>query len=80
MDRRYYGSELLSAKSKEEMFTPYKSSFAYGLYVDDCGNYYCDAAFYRFNARIVFAQDQSKVFIAFSNYYAVKSESCKQKP
>ena len=62
------GSELLSAKSKEEMFTPYKSSFAYGLYVDDCGNYYCDAAFYRFNARIVFAQDQSKVFIAFSNY------------
>mgnify|MGYP006982968929 FL=1 len=50
------------------MFTPYKSSFAYGLYVDDCGNYYCDAAFYRFNARIVFAQDQSKVFIAFSNY------------
>ena len=62
------GDQFLSVESKEEMFTPYKSGFAYGLYVDDCGNYYCNASFYRFNARILFTQDQSRVFIAFSNY------------
>lgn len=62
------GNQLLSVDSKEEMFTPYKSKFAYGLYVDEYGNYYNNASFYRFNARILFAQDQSKVFVAFSNY------------
>lgn len=62
------GNQFLTTESKEEMFTPYKSRFAYGLYVDEYGNYYNDAAFYRFNARILFAQDQSKVFVAFSNY------------
>lgn len=62
------GNDFLSVESKEEMFTPYKSGFAYGLYVDEYGNYYCDANFYRFNARILFAQDSSKVFVAFSNY------------
>lgn len=62
------GNQFLSVDSKEEMFTPYKSKFAYGLYVDEYGNYYNNASFYRFNARILFAQDQSKVFVAFSNY------------
>lgn len=62
------GDKFLSSESREEMSTPYKSGFAYGMYVDEYGNYYCDASFYRFNAKILFAQDQSKVFIAFSNY------------
>ena len=62
------GDQFLTTESREEMFTPYKSNFAYGLYVDEYGNYYNDANFYRFNARILFAQDLNVAFIAFSNY------------
>jgi hypothetical protein len=61
------------------MFTPYKSGFAYGLYVDEYGNYYNETSFYRFNAKFLFAQDQSKVFIAFSNYTQSNPKNINQK-
>lgn len=72
-------TEFLTAESREEMFTPYKSGFAYGLYVDEYGNYYNETSFYRFNAKFLFAQDQSQVFIAFSNYTQSNPKNINQK-
>lgn len=62
------GEELLSVKSKEEMFTPYLSRFGYGIYVDIDGKYYINSSLYRYKSQICFTQNKSEIFVGFSNY------------
>ncbi|MEE1061962.1 MAG: serine hydrolase domain-containing protein [Ruminococcus sp.] len=62
------GEEFLSIKSKEELFTPYKSDFACGFFVNDMGIYNNDTSFYSFNSTQYFSYEKSLIFFAFSNY------------
>ena len=71
--------EFLSVESKEELFTPYKSNYAYGFFVNNMGIYNNDTSFYSFNSTQYFSSDKSLIFFAFSNYSpsdisAVKAE------
>lgn len=62
------GNLLLSQESREEMLTPYKSNFAYGVFVNQNGDYYIDGSIYRFNSALCFGQDKSSILVVFSNY------------
>ena len=73
------GSELLSAKSKEEMFTPYKSSLRTVCMLTIAVIIIVTQQHSTDLMQELYLRAKSKVFIAFFKLYAVKSERCKQR-
>ena len=72
------GEEFLSTKSKEDLFTPYKSGYAYGVNVNDSGLYWNNSSIYRFNCSEYFNSDKSMIFLAFSNYAQADIDTLKK--
>lgn len=58
---------IISEESFTEMTTPYKSKYGYGLFISG-DTFFHSGKIDKYNAEVLFSENQGQVFIALSNY------------
>lgn len=59
--------QILSDESVDEMFTPYKENFAYGVFVND-NRISITGKTESYNSMLVYTRDKSEIYVSLSNY------------
>lgn len=59
--------QILSMESVDEMFTPYKENFAYGVFVND-NRISITGKTESYNAMLVYKRDKSEIYVSLSNH------------